>query len=107
MWQVFVFDTVAVLLFCGYLFRDVRRYERRADAFMAKMDADFAKRERKLDVEHAEFKASLRERTDRFIAEFLSSTPTADEKVIANTNGFYNAEAHDADSPRLDSSATL
>lgn len=106
MWQVYVFDIVVVMLFGGFLFRAVRRYERRADAFMAKMDAAHAERMRKLDVEHQEYIASLRGRTDRFIAEFLPLTPAAEEKVIANTNGFHHSEAHDADSPRLDSSAT-
>lgn len=104
-WQPMLFNLCVGLLFAALLLRAVRRYERRMDAYMARMDTAHAERERKLDAEHAEFKASLRERTDRFLAEFLPPTPSVEEVALVNTNGFHNPGA-DADSPRLDSSAT-
>jgi hypothetical protein len=105
-WPAMLFNLCVGLLFAAFLLRGVRRYEHRMDAFMARMDTVHAERMRKLDAEHEEFRASLREGTDRFIAEFLPLTPADEDSAIAQTNGFHTPEAHDANSPRLDSSTT-
>jgi hypothetical protein len=56
MWPVLIANLSVSLLFCGLLLRGVRRFSRRADELIKKMDA-----------ERDEIIASIRDRTDRAI----------------------------------------
>jgi hypothetical protein len=89
-WPGMLFNLCVGLLFAGYLFRGVRRFERRADAIMVKLDERHAARMARLDQPHAEdlqkynaardeIRASLRAQTDCAIAEMMAmaSQPAA------------------------------
>lgn len=59
MWPVLIANLSVSILFCGLLLRGVRRFSRRTDELIKKMDA-----------ERDEILASIRERTDRAIWEY-------------------------------------
>ncbi len=64
--------TVSVMLI-GLLFNALRRYERRADAIMKRMDGNCEAELRKYDEARDEISASLRARTDAALIEYNRS----------------------------------
>lgn len=106
LWQPLLANLCFSLLFAALLLWRVRRFDRRMDALDARMEAAHEERMRKADAAHAEFLASFREESDRRQTKILSSFMTAEEIEMRKSNGFHGTEGHDADAPRLDSSAT-
>ncbi|MBA4063474.1 MAG: hypothetical protein C0501_07130 [Isosphaera sp.] len=87
-WPGLLFNLCVGLLLAAYLLRAVRRFERTADAVMARLDREHAERMARLDREHAEemrkysvaceeIRASLRAQTDRAIAEMRAMKASA------------------------------
>jgi hypothetical protein len=68
-WPAMLFNLCVGLLCAAFLFRAVRRYERRADAIMAKLDREEELSIQRWDVARAEIIVSMREKIDRAIAE--------------------------------------
>ncbi len=69
MWPSIAFNLIMGLVYAGFLLRAVRRYERTADAILAKIDLAEAESDRKYELARDEIKASLRDKVDRAIAE--------------------------------------
>ena len=80
-WPAFVLNLCVGLLLAAYLLRAVRRFERRADAVMAKLDQWHAAELQKFDLARDEIRASVREKVDRAIAESHAQIARAGEKV--------------------------
>ena len=68
-WPAFVFNLCVGLLLAAYLLRGVLRFERRADAVMAKLDQWRAAELRKFDVARDEIKAALRVQVNHALAK--------------------------------------
>lgn len=82
-WPAMLFNLCVGLLLAGYLLRGVRRFERRADKVLAKIDRwhaeqvakierAYGEERRKYDVARDEIKASLRAKVNRAIAEMTT-----------------------------------
>ncbi len=71
-WPGLVFNLCIGLLFAGYLLRAVRRFERRVDAIIAKLDESDAESQRKYDAARDEIRDSMRAQVDRAIADMVS-----------------------------------
>jgi nitrogen fixation protein NifU and related proteins len=86
-WPAFVFNLCVGLLLAAYLLRGVRRFERRADAIMAKLDRWHADELGKFDIARDEIKASLRAQVDAAIAEMEAkhAAPSESCPAIAGT----------------------
>ena|SRR6266540_3617784 len=73
LWLSVIFNLAVGLLFAGLLLRSVRRFERRADAMMARLDADDAESQRRFDEARDQIKTSMRRQIDQAIAEMQVS----------------------------------
>lgn len=93
-WPAMLFNLCVGLLLAGYLLRGVRRFERRADAVMAKLDARHAARmarldawadaeEAKYDIARNEIRASMRAQFDAAIAEMTATQGNRSSGQIA------------------------
>jgi RNA processing factor Prp31 len=68
-WPAMLFNLCVGLLFAAYLLRGVRRFERRVDSIIARMDAADAASQARYDAARDEMRASLRAQVDRAVAE--------------------------------------
>jgi hypothetical protein len=98
-WPAMVFNLCVGLLFAGFLLRAVRRFERRADAIMAKIDRRHEENMREYDIARDEIKASMRTQVDRAIAESQLQIDLANAELQALAN-------HDGPAAPADSSHT-
>jgi hypothetical protein len=99
-WPAMLFNLCMALLFAGFLLRAVRRFERTADAIIAKLNEDDAESQRKFDAARDEIRASMRVATDQAIAEM-----TAMAARSTHAAGAAEADAnsdHDPASPTGD-----
>lgn len=107
-WPSMLFNICVGLLLAAYLLRAVRRFERRADAIMAKMDEAHAESMRKYDIARDEIRASMRARVDQMIAEmeakaaYHATVPVGIESADS-ANGSHNGIAHHPDHPEASS----
>ena len=103
MWVGFAFNLGMSLLFAGYLLRAVRRFGRRADAIMERMDrmryAEAGDQELAWANFRAEVRASMRSKVDAAIAEL--NAEFIDYSIAPHGNGYVNSEM--AISPRIHS----
>jgi hypothetical protein len=109
-WPAMLFNLCIALLFAGFLFRAVRRFERRVDAIIAKLNEDDAESQRKFDAARDEIRASMRAATDRAIAEMTAmaarsthaasaaETDTSSNHDPASPSGDRNGEASPSES---------
>lgn len=106
-WPAMLFNLCVALLGAAYLLRTVRRFERRADEIMAKMDEADAASERKFNAARDEIIASLRAKTDLAIAELAAMAGPAPAAPGDTANGVHMPAAPSpdrvADAPRTDS----
>lgn len=107
-WTTLIPHVTVSVLFIGLVLHALRRYNRRMDEQIRRHHEWAEAEDAKWDAMRAEVKASMSARTDQLIAEAKATMPAfaACNEQMANTNGFHHPEAHDADAPRLDSSAT-
>src|SRR5579872_4295600 len=82
-WPAMLFNLCVGLLCAAFLFRAVHRYERRADAIMAKLDQDQELSIRKWDEARMEIRASMRAQTDEAIASMQATIEKF--RAMANT----------------------
>jgi hypothetical protein len=113
-----LFNLCVGLLLAAYLLRGVRRFERRADALMAKfverhlaisakLERNHQEEMRRFDIAREEIKASMRARVDRAIAEMEANAAhclPAPARVDTNSaNGAHNGIALHPDHPEASS----
>lgn len=92
-WPGLLFNLGMGILFASFLLRAVRRFERRADALLAALDAAEAEELRKYDDARDEIRASLREQVDEAIAHMRAEprnhpTGRVHEVHVTDTIGF-------------------
>lgn len=93
-WPVMVFNLCVGLLFAAYLLRAVRRFERCADAIMAKLEQDEELSIRKWEAARNEIRDSMKKETDRSIARM--------QVTIEKFRAMVNAEpVQELAAPRL------
>jgi hypothetical protein len=92
-WPGMLFNLCVALLFTAYLLRGVRRYERRADAIMAKLDCEHQAQLQKYDALRDEIRASMRSQVDEAIAEMMADAARAEaeaERTLAEIAEYRN-----------------
>lgn len=104
-WPTMLFNLCVGLLLAGYLLRGVRRFERRVDAIMAKLDERHAERMARLDRLHAEemrkydtardeIRESMRSQVDAAIVEMQRTTRSyVDQTRAASRESLERAPA--------------
>ncbi|MCI0701938.1 MAG: hypothetical protein L0241_12725 [Planctomycetia bacterium] len=101
MWSGMVFNLCVALVLAAYLLRAVRRFERRADEIMAKLDQQAASFTAELDQQHEEnmgkydiardeIRDSMRTQVDAAIAEMQTKAARATDDLNASVNGNPN-----------------
>jgi hypothetical protein len=109
-WPGLLFNLGMGLVFAAYLLRAVRRFDRRADALMARLDREYEAYLARLDREHEaylakydtardEIRASLRAKTDRAIAEMMA---LAEHRPVAQTDAETSLNGVHDPGPSLD-----
>jgi hypothetical protein len=86
-WPAMVFNLCVGLLFAAYLLRAVRRFERRADAILAKMDQYDFQSQHKFELAREEIRASMRAKVDHAIAETVERFQAAGGKLPVPSSG--------------------
>lgn len=77
MWIGFTFNLCVALLLSAYLLRAVRRYERRADAMLARIDAFEEAQRRTFAADRDELRIHLRTQVDAGLAFLRHSNDSA------------------------------
>lgn len=83
MWPSVVFNLCVGLLLAWYLWRTVRRFERRMDALIARIDVADKAEQRAFARARDEIRAAMRARIDAAIAEMCASCAAASAPVVA------------------------